>query len=290
MNRRTFLAAASALSAVSLTPGSLLAQSATPEAGSFPTLEIIVKDDGYTLPATIPAGRTLVTVSNQGTTGSHTSLGVLPVGVTREALEADIAKMTGPSANADYTPDWFWTTTWVGMPDWPVPGSSVTGIVDLHPGLALILNPIGAQMPAVAEITGEFATGSEPAADATVQLVEMTIKLPEGGFKSGKQRVKIENKGAVEHEFAVLAFPAGVTKEQFMALADLPEDVTPPAELQPIMEYRPIAACSILSEGGVSWIDIDLPVGHYAGLCMLPDQTMGMPHAFMGMIEMFDIK
>ena len=57
MNRRTFLAAASALSAVSLTPRSLLAQSGTPEAGSFPTLEIIVKDDGYTLPATIPAGR-----------------------------------------------------------------------------------------------------------------------------------------------------------------------------------------------------------------------------------------
>jgi hypothetical protein len=156
--------------------------------------------------------------------------------------------------------------------------------------LAFILNPIGAQQPSLVEIAGEFSAGSEPAADATVQLVEMSIKLPTSGFKAGKQRVKIENKGAVEHEFAVLAFPAGVTKEQFMALATLPEDATPPAELQPIMDYRPVAACSILSEGGVSWIDIDLPAGHYAGLCMLPDQSTGMPHAFMGMIEMFDVK
>ena len=205
MNRRELLAATGALTIVSFVPKGVYAQ-ATPAAGGYPTLQIDVHDDGYTLPAAIPAGRTFVTISNKGTQGSHTSLGRVPEGTTKEDILA-ANDQTDPEAPA---PDWFWNTTWVGLPDWPKPGESVSGIVDLQPGLALVLNPIGDQKPSIVEITGTFSNAAEPAADATVLLGAMTITLPADGLKSGKQRVKIENKDAVEHEFAVLPLPAVV--------------------------------------------------------------------------------
>src|SRR4051812_44589856 len=108
MNRRSFLLSSAGAAALAVGPRVGLAQSATPGAASFPTLEIVVHDDGYTLPATIPAGRTLVTISNKGTQGSHTSLGIVPAGVTKAELLAANDE-SDPNAPA---PDWFWKTNW----------------------------------------------------------------------------------------------------------------------------------------------------------------------------------
>lgn len=289
MNRRSFLFSSAGAAAISVAPRLAFAQTATPGTEPYPTLDIIVDDAGYTLPATIPAGRTLVTVSNKATTPTHNALGLLPANVTREVLEADIAKLSDPVQGVDYTPDWFWKATWVGLPDWPTPGAAVSGVVDLRPGLAIIVNPIGAQKPSVADVAGSWPASPEPAADGMVELIEMTIKLPASGFKAGKQRIKVTNKGAMEHEFALLPLPAGVTKEQVVSVFSAMFGGGTPTPDLPNVEFAPAGGCGILSEGGSTWVDLDLQPGHYAAFCALPDQSTGMPHLFMGMIETFDV-
>jgi len=287
LNRRTLLIGSVGASAIVFNAHTVFAQTSTPAAGAFPELEIVVDERGYTIPEVISAGRRRVTVMNVGAGESHTSLCLLPEGLTKEAVLAEMQSSAASSTDGP-APDWFWKAAWVGLPDWPKPGKSVVGIVDLHPGLTLLLNPIGDQAPSLFEITGEFAAGPEPAVDATVVLSEMIITLPPGGLKSGKQRLRIENKGAVEHEFAVIPLPAGISKQQLLKLFSLPDNATPTPD-QPNVEYAPIAACSILSTGGTSWIDVDIPAGHYAALCMLPDQQTGIPHGLLGMLEVFDI-
>ena len=45
-----------------------------------------------------------------------------------------------------------------------------------------------------------------------------------------------------------------------------------------------------LSSGRSMTVDYKLPAGQYALLCLFPDPKMqGMPHAFMGMIEMVTV-
>src|SRR5690349_10992647 len=125
MNRRTLLKSTSGLTLGLLASRSTIAfAQGTPASEDYPTLDIVITDDGFTIPEGLTAGRYAVTVTNNGTTPSHCPMGRLPDGVTNEQVLAFM--QTG----SEELPDWFLSAGYVGLPDWATPGGSVTGVVD----------------------------------------------------------------------------------------------------------------------------------------------------------------
>lgn len=303
MNRRTLLKGTGGLAAgLLLTRGTRVFAQGTPAAGELPSLTITVRDDGYDIPEGLTTGRYAVSVVNNGSGPSHSSLGLLPDGVTQDDV---LAFMT---IGSEELPDWFLNAGYVGLPDWGAPGETRTGVVDLPAGNYFMFDPFSARnafvtvaeggemvsarsgssmvhIPAFVTVAegGELVT--EP--DKTVELTEMRFILPEGGLPTGAARLQVSNIGAIAHEFQVLAVPEGTTADRIIALFSLPEGATPAPgdELAQMMaNYQPVAATSILGAGLTSWIDVDLAPGAYAVLCMLPFPG-GVPHAMEGMLE-----
>lgn len=286
MHRRAFLQGTGLLATgILLTRGHIALAQGTPGAsGEFPSLTITITDDGFDIPTGLNAGRYAVSVINSGTTPSHCSLGRLPDGKTKDDVLAFM------QSGSEDLPDWFLTTGYVGLPDWPNPGATVTGIVDLPAGDYFMFDPFSTRIAFTTVGDGEMPS-TEPDANATVELTEMKFDLPEGGLPAGKARLKLSNIGAMAHEFQVLAVPDGTTTDQMMALFAMPENATPPPDdplANALATYQPAAGMSILGSGLTAWLDTDLTPGTYAVLCMLPFPD-GVPHAMQGMLDVVTI-
>ena len=285
MNRRTLLKGTGGIVVGSfmLQPRFAFAQE-TPVAGELPTLTITIHDDSYDIPEGIMAGRYAVSVVNAGSSGSHSSLGRLPDGVTNDVVLASI------SSESDEDPDWFVNAGYVGLPDWGAAGETLTGVVDLVAGNYFMFDPFVARIGFATVLDGE-TSNVEPASDATIEMTEMRFILPDAGLRSGKSRLKVTNIGAIAHEFQVTTVPEGTTIDQMMELFSLPFDATPSPDFplsQIFVDYHPAAATSILAAGHTSWIDVDIAPGTYAVMCMLPFPG-GVPHAMEGMVEIVTI-
>ncbi|MFN8590389.1 MAG: hypothetical protein U0031_02925 [Thermomicrobiales bacterium] len=289
MIRRSFLKCAGALVPVMAWPELTRAAQATPgaeAADGLPELTITLTDTGFEVAQPLPAGRYHVIASNSGTaTDSHFGLGKIPDEITDAQYRAFLQSEDGTDDLA------FEDIAFVGAPDWPAPGSSVSGVIDLAPGRYLLFDPISGREPVTLTVDGDAPAAAEPAADLTVTLREMAFDLPETAFRGGAGRWKITNAGAMSHEMAILPVAPEITQESFAHLLEvlmsLPEDATPPPDL-PEFVYQPVAAIGILAPGHTSWLDVDLPPGHYLAVCMLPFST-GYPHAVDGMYQVFDV-
>lgn len=285
MNRRTLLKSTGGLTlGLLVSPSTIAFAQGTPAAAEFPALTITVRDDGYDIPSDLTAGRYAVSVVNTGSGPSHSSLGLLPDGVTEDEV---MAFMTTES---DDLPDWFLNAGYVGLPDWGGPGETRTGVVDLAAGNYFMFDPFSARSAFVTVGDGEISD-VEPVSDAEVEMTEMRFVLPEGGLPTGPVTLKISNIGAIAHEFQVVAVPAGTTPDQIIALFSLPEDATPaPGDelAEMLVNYSPVAATSVLAAGHTSWIDVDIAPGVYAVLCAIPFPD-GVPHAMQGMLEIVEL-
>lgn len=285
MNRRTFLQGTGGFAAgLLLTRSTSVFAQGTPGSGEFPALTITISDDTIDVPRDLTAGRYAVSIVNTGTTPSHCSMGRLPDDVTKDDVLAFI------QSGSEDLPDWFLNAGYVGLPDWPNPGATITGVVDLAAGNYFIFDPFSTRnaFTTVAAGSGETA---DPGANTTVELTEMRFVLPDTGLPAGPARIELRNIGAMPHEFQVLPVPDGTTTDQIMALFSMPENATPPPDnplAQALVAYQPVAAMGILGAGLTSWLDVDLAARTYAVLCMLPFPD-GVPHAMQGMMDVVTI-
>jgi hypothetical protein len=284
MDRRTFLTGSLAVAGAFSLPRAARAAQATPNASDLRALKLTLSDTGFEIAQPIQAGRYEVTVSNTGTsTESHFGLGKIPDDITDTQYEEWLNSPEGETEALSFE-----DIAFVGVPDWPQPGGSVSGVIDLAPGRYLLFDPITGRTPQTLTIEGTFAAGTEPHADLTVGLRDMAIDLPEAAFTSEAVRWKIENTGAMSHEVAVVAVPPDFTAEHLLLLAGLPFDATPPPDV-PELVYQPVAAIGILGKQQTCWLDVQLAPGRYMGVCMLPFST-GYPHAMDGMYQFFDVQ
>jgi hypothetical protein len=252
----------------------------------LPRLELALTDTGFEIDEPLTAGRYQVTVSNKGTLlESHFALGKIPDDVTDAEYEAFLQSEDETEALS------FDDIAFVGVPDWPAPGGSVSGVIDLAAGRYLLFDPFAGREPRTLMVEGDLGEPQEPAADLTVELREMEIDLPESAFTSQPMRWKIANLGAMSHEVAVLPVSPDFTAEQFEqvlnVMLSLPEDATPPSGV-PEFVYQPVSAIGILAPQQTSWLDVQLAPGRYLAVCMLPFGT-GYPHAVDGMYRVFDV-
>jgi hypothetical protein len=290
MNRRTFVTGSLGLTATITLPRVTRAAQATPAAGEFPALELILTDAGFEFPQPLDAGRYRITVSNTGTSAeSHTAIGKIPDRVTDAQYDEWLESLQRTDGQDGQTDAMTWDDIeFIGIPDWAPPGGEVTGVVDVPSGRYFLFDPFSGRGYLRLVVDGEFGAPTEPASDLTVTLKEMEIVLPDAAFTSEPVRWKIENTGAMSHEVAVIPVSPDFTAEHLQTLFALPEDATPPPGV-PEFVYQPVAAIGILARQRTSWLDVQLQPGHYLAACMLPFGT-GYPHAMDGMFEFFEVK
>lgn len=235
----------------------------------LPEVVIEVSDDAVRIPGMVVSGRTLVTYRNSGSDSRHAFLARLPD-------ELVIGDLFAPGGS-EGPPDWLMQSTFPGFPGEVAPGSETHAIVDLTPGLYVVVEdntavmavqPLGAESPSPV---------ADPAAAATVSLYEFGFRIP-AQLAAGAQVWKIVNEGAAPHELLITNVPDGTTVDDLAAALQNDGDLG-----------TPIGGLGWLSPGMAAWTELDLPSGTYAALCFVFDPATGMPHAMEGMIQVFTI-
>lgn len=288
MYRRTFIKGSLGLAATFTLPALATAAQirSTATQTAFYTLELTVTDTGFELPDLILSARYQIVVTNAGTMKeSHIALGQIPDRVTDEQYDEWLAGLASGQDSTDALS--FEDIGFVGMPDWPAPGESVTGIIDLWPGRYFLFDPFAGREAMTLQIKGNLVDAAEPEADVVVELNEMEIVVPDEAITTDPVRWKIRNSGSMSHEVAVVPVPADFTEEHLQLLFTMDEDATPPPGF-PEFAYQPAAAIGILAGSHTSWLDVQLAPGRYLAMCMLPFST-GYPHAMDGMYRFLDV-
>ena len=284
---------------------SVSAQSATPVTGGpllgkagFPELALSGTDKGLTkAPTSITAGRYLVTLNN--TAKDMAEVDFVRAGDTQSY--DDLAKIYTSTANSPDFPQELFSVDLTGGVQAPT-GSTGQAIMDFQPGEYLMGfgtqpdNGSGTPFPYDLKVTGTFPNVDDPGATVDATMYEMGFNIPKS-ISSGDAIWKLTNTGDDQPHFMdLISYPTAFTEEQVMAtLAQQFGGGTPDAnatpEAQPLdfSNVQDVYSSVLLSPGATNWIELNLPAGHYAALCFVPDKATGVPHAMLGMIKVFDV-
>ena len=251
----------------------------------LPVLEITVSSEASTFPAEVTAGLQLLTVHNQTDGFIISSITQLPEGVTNDDYLAALG--------ADTLPEWVADAVIAGGLDQD-PGASSSVVIDLTPGTWVI--GLESADVAIANPIGELVVSGEAdpaAADAipvavTAGLGAYTFDLPDT-VAAGPQIWRVENTHAAVHHLALFEADRLYASDEILGGLEALFMGTPIADGFDLSAAGVPIATSALSEGVSIWVELDLQPGYYVALCFLPDAGGEAPHAFMGMVDSFEV-
>jgi len=307
VSRRSFVvsAAAMAFSMPLLTRAAAAAsQSGTPAAGlgtlGLHALNITITADGYEgVPTSTAAGRYLVTATGdpQATVSFLQPTGMSPDDFFK-ALQgggpSSPASGGGtPASGGSMAPPPFFYEFLLAGGVMVAPGQANQTVLDLTPGdwVAWGDSPDAKQKSVTFKVTGEMPKDlAEPKANATITFTDFEINLMDGKLAAGDNVIRLDNKGAQPHFLVLMKGPDGMTKDQLKGAVEADMSGTPVAGgLDPNKDFMPVVETPTQSKGTTTWFTAKLEPGTYAGLCFFPDEKTGMPHAAMGMYNVFTV-
>lgn len=287
-----------------------LAQNSTPiSAGSNPFAALGLPEIHVTItatafegvPAEIPAGRYLLSVTNALAAGDG-PFGAEPSGVnflrlsgdmTADAFIAQIAAYAAAGAEADaMPPQWLYEVTLPGGP-YALPGETVSAVIDLRAGAWVLWgeHPGAAQAPVSVSVTGS-APAHLPVVQADVQIsmVEYAFVVPTP-LAAGPQIVELTNAGQEPHFFTLARVPHGTTVEAGLAafFARYGDPAAAPAGGLRPEELTLAFVRGTQSAGVTAWYTADLAPGTYLAVCFIPDPVNGIPHVMLGMTQIVEV-
>jgi hypothetical protein len=163
-------------------------------------------------------------------------------------------------------------------------------VVDFEAGNWMVAGAALAQPPVPFTVTGEMpADAPEPENTVTISLGEMAIQVTEGELAAGENLLRIDNIGAQVHQIEVEKLPDGTTRETVENTLAMEMGGTPAADVLDFSAIRFISITGYQSAGTTMWTSLTLEPGTYGIFCFLPDVDSGMPHAYMGMWDLFEI-
>ncbi len=277
----------------SATPGPMGAP-AVPAAwleSGLPELNLTVGEAIEGMPESIEAGRYLLTVSGQPGPEDF-AIGVvflqLPEGLAFEDAMAQ-------ASESEDVPPFFYESVFAGGAAALAPAgqTSATAVVDLAAGAGqwIALDPSFTRMPVPFEVTGDLpADVAEPESTATIGMGEMYIELNEGTLTAGENLVKVVNEGVQPHFIEFMSVPEGTTNDNITAAIESMMGATPSAEPFDMESAMPVAYVPEQSEGVAAWHSVSLEAGSYGVICWITDPETGMPHAMLGMHNVFVVE
>ena len=179
--------------------------------------------------------------------------------------------------------------TWVGGANAVPPGGSEEALVELSPGEYLIVcfmpSPDGTShvmkgMVSTVRVDAGTPTTDLPAPDATIEVKDFQIAMPEGFTGSGL--VEMRNTGSQPHEVIFVRANDGATIADAFAWYGGDQSTPPP--------FTFAGGLGSAEPGSSSYARLDLRPGTYAAVCFLPDVMGDMQaHAAHGMVAQFEV-
>jgi hypothetical protein len=270
-------------------------------------LRIVAHDNGqssffYNMPTTTFAGLNDITFVNEGTVSHMASLALLHPGVSEATFLADLLPIVGPGATPAQVQKLFGEVTAYGGSDsmeqgrtqevfeWLPAGHYVVFCVDGNPPHFTL----GMHHTLIVK-AAEHTTSAHPAhVDGTVLQQDMNMQTGSFGFVLPKNVLKqhrtlilaVKNtSGDQTHEFQIVKVPNGTTRDQFGAC------ILPPGTncTIPFEAVHDSGGNGAHGPGITSWVVLHLEPGTYGVMCFLPDIHTAIPHAFMGMYDVFTV-
>jgi hypothetical protein len=275
------------------------AQDSTPAAFAslgLPTLDLTVDASGLSgMPGSIAAGRYLVTVTGPPASPDHDSGAVflqIPEGMTMDDLNATAA--TPAAGQQEGPPSWFYDVLLPGGVNLQGTGDTVSGstVMDFVPGNWVASQPEFQGGPIPFTVTGEMPTDLPvPDSNATVTLSSFAIDVSSGALQAGENTIELENHSDQPHFLLMIPVPDGTTLDNVEATLQGDMSGTPgPGAIPNADTIAPVLSTVTQSGNTTQWVTANLEPGTYAALCFVGDKDTGVPHAFMGMYNVFTVE
>ncbi len=276
------------------TPVSSPEASRDASAASLPAYQeftIKATDTGFEVPATVPAGRSLITFENLSKVGVGLMFWTLADGTTVDSLKTELPPRQPGSVGA--APAAFYTADLLGAPGYAEAGNTTQAVIDLPAGNYAIVTEEGA-WPTPFSAVASGASGAtpetlaDPVADVDVQLVDFAFGGIPATASAGKHIWKATNNAAEPHQLIVGKVPDGLTLDEVLEGFIPPKDGTPDPKRMTRADFVALGGIEIMSGGHSAWALLDFMPGTYAVVCLVPDKS-GMLHVQMGMAAVFEV-
>lgn len=244
------------------------------------------RDFAFDAPDTVPSGRTLVRLTNDGPDFHHVLLVRLAPGRT----VADLLR----HFRTGHEPIPAWAVD-VGGPNTPgSPGEQTNAVLDLTPGEYAMVCVIPGRadgrphvMSGMIRPLTVVGSATVPASAVPASRVDRTMTLDDYGFEldtpitAGRQVIRVVNHATQSHEVVVVKLAPGRTAGDFLRFLGRPEGEPP---------GRMIGGVTWLARGMANDVTLEFEPGEYALICFVPDASDGQPHFVHGMVEQIRVQ
>lgn len=278
------------LASVSFSPSAAIAQSGRDylfaDTLGLPEIRITHKggSDGFEgVPAEVPAGRYVVTLTNESESTVHIVFVRLPGGKTADDYQATIDPQSPgpPRGVAQGSLDWVYNAYMAGGLAARGFGQRVQVIIELPPGNYAVTNP----WPTVAStmtVTGDPATPTAVAQPSSNAVLAATGSAEAGyafqvtgQLSAGPQVLEVRNDTAQPQHVTFVHSPDRVSRERAM-------DIFQGA-------FLPVAFAGTQSAGTTQWLAPDLEPGHYVVVGLVSDPASGESNAALGLVDVLTV-
>lgn len=253
-----------------LLPATSSTRAQNPGALDYSALNVIVTDEGFLAPDSIPSGRYLVTLVNQGTLDYN--LDIIGLGEGAPPLDELFAEPDSAEATEEESEE---------IPDWLIfnggiasvaPGRTAHVIQDLEAGDYFFFTYLNEDFgrPLVVTEGDDPSTAPLPETEGVISLSETSTTLPDR-IASGQHVYAVENQSQYPLYLQLFAVPAELTLEQLQIAVDWDGEGPMPAGLEAYNEGQFYAAGGIgaLPAGATLWIVLDLESGQYGAMTIV---------------------
>lgn len=253
----------------------------------------------FSMPTRVPSGLVQFIFENKGTQDHELQLFHLKPGKTEsqflkalsnqnsaQSIRQTLALIVGAGGAASIAPgsrqdviDWMAPGHWVAVCFDTTPNGTPHFLLGMFKGFWVVPGA-----PAFVD-NDDPIRGGAPAAAGTAYLSNFHIALPAAINRSRAMTLRVVDTGSQPHMVEFLKVPTGTTARQVAPCFN------PAQQSQCSIGQPPVfGGHDALGPGAVGWMEIHLKPGTYVAACFVPDPTTGMPHAFMGMWTLFNVR